>query len=162
MYSHLQLWKVFPLFSGNILQKWLGWTRLHTLTAIFVHNLGFLYKINLRGPAVPNKSIHCGKVPLQFLMRQQINLEYDKKECDVSNKEEIKPCHQLLDLQFVFPLLSGKTSNKEKYFLKIQPSEVFFKIVVLKNSTNFTGKHLCWSLFLIIKLKRDSNTGVFL
>ena len=35
---------------------------------------------------------------------------------------------------------------------------------------NFTGKHLCWSLFLIKSvafrpvtlLKRDSNTGVFL
>ena len=41
---------------------------------------------------------------------------------------------------------------------------------VLKNFANFTGKHLCWSLFLIkfqafnpgTLLKRDSNTGVFL
>ena len=38
----------------------------------------------------------------------------------------------------------------------------------LKNFTNFTGKHLCWTLFLIklqpfrptTLLKRDSNTGV--
>ena len=30
---------------------------------------------------------------------------------------------------------------------------------VRKNFPNFTGKHLCWSLFL---LKRDSNTGIFL
>ena len=29
---------------------------------------------------------------------------------------------------------------------------------VLKKFANFTGKHLCWSLFL----KRDSNTGLFL
>ena len=28
-------------------------------------------------------------------------------------------------------------------------SEMFFKIGVLKNLTNFTGKHLCWSLCLI-------------
>ena len=43
--------------------------------------------------------------------------------------------------------------------------QMFFKIGVLKNFANFTGKHLCWSLFLI-KLqgwrpstlsKRDSN-----
>ena len=41
---------------------------------------------------------------------------------------------------------------------------------VLKNVTNFTGKHLCWS-FILMKLqarrlatllKGDSNTGVFL
>ena len=30
-----------------------------------------------------------------------------------------------------------------------QPSEVFFKKVVLKNFANFTGKRLCWNLFLI-------------
>ena len=28
-------------------------------------------------------------------------------------------------------------------------SQMFFKIGVLKNFVNFTGKHLCWSLFLI-------------
>ena len=41
---------------------------------------------------------------------------------------------------------------------------------VLKNFANFTGKHLCWSHFLIklqawgsaTLLKRDSNTDVFL
>ena len=47
---------------------------------------------------------------------------------------------------------------------------MFFKIGVLKSFANFTGKHQCWSLFLIklkresnkgILLKRDSNTGVF-
>ena len=44
------------------------------------------------------------------------------------------------------------------------------KLGILKNFGNFTGKHLCWSLFLIkfqawmsaILLKRDSNSGVFL
>ena len=42
----------------------------------------------------------------------------------------------------------------------------FFKTGVLKSFANFTGKHLCWSLFLIkvaglrsvTLLKRDSNT----
>ena len=40
---------------------------------------------------------------------------------------------------------------------------------IRKNCANFTGKYLCWSLFLIklqaqgpaTFLKRDSNTGVF-
>ena len=47
-------------------------------------------------------------------------------------------------------------------------SPMFLKIGVLKKFTIFTGKHLCWSLFLIKLLgfssatlfKRDSNTGV--
>ena len=49
-------------------------------------------------------------------------------------------------------------------------SQMFFKISVLKRFANFTGKHLCWSLFLIklqalrpaTLLKKDSNTGVYL
>ena len=32
---------------------------------------------------------------------------------------------------------------------KIRRLEIFFKIVVLKNFSLFTGKHLCWSFFLI-------------
>ena len=48
---------------------------------------------------------------------------------------------------------------------KISCSQMFFKIVVFKNFANFTGKHLCWSLFSIklqafrpaAFLKRDSN-----
>ena len=47
--------------------------------------------------------------------------------------------------------------------------QMFFKIGVVKSFANFTGKHLCWSLFLknlqgeSLKLhKKDFNTGVFL
>ena len=47
---------------------------------------------------------------------------------------------------------------------------MFFKRDVLKSFTNFAGKDLCWSLFLIklqtfrpaTLLKKDSSTGVFL
>ena len=34
-------------------------------------------------------------------------------------------------------------------YVQKQPPEVFFKKGVLKNFANLTGKHLCWSLFLI-------------
>ena len=50
-----------------------------------------------------------------------------------------------------------------------QSPEVLYKKSVFKNFANFTGKHLCWSLFLIelqalsavTSLKRDSHTAVF-
>ena len=49
-------------------------------------------------------------------------------------------------------------------------SQIFFKIGVLKDFGDFTGKNLCWSLFLIklqawrpsTLLRRDCNTGIFL
>ena len=49
-------------------------------------------------------------------------------------------------------------------------SQILMKISVIKNFAVFTGKHLCWSLFLwklqVLKraspLKGNSNTGVFL
>ena len=52
--------------------------------------------------------------------------------------------------------------------IKSSRSRMFFKKVVLKNFAIFTGKYLCWSLFLIqlqafrpaTLLKRDSNTVV--
>ena len=54
--------------------------------------------------------------------------------------------------------------------LEKQPFADVFQTGLLKNFTNFTGKHLCWSLFLTklqtfrptTLLKRDFNTGVFL
>ena len=34
-------------------------------------------------------------------------------------------------------------------YIQMQPPEVFFKKDIFKNLANLTGKHLCWSLFLI-------------
>ena len=50
-----------------------------------------------------------------------------------------------------------------------KPAPVFYEIAVLKHFSIFTGKHMCWSLFLIklkswrpaTLLKEDSNTLVF-
>ena len=41
---------------------------------------------------------------------------------------------------------NNKTENCEKH-----PTEVFYKKGVLKNFANFTGKQLCWNLFLNLK-----------
>ena len=53
--------------------------------------------------------------------------------------------------------------------VKKKSPEGFCKKGVLKNFANFTGKHLCWSLFnkvaslqLASFLKRDSNSSAFL
>ena len=45
----------------------------------------------------------------------------------------------------------SSTMRIKKTFWQILEAAVricFFKVSVLKNFTNFTGKHLCWSLFL--------------
>ena len=58
------------------------------------------------------------------------------------------------------------TFRRCHYLFNSSRSQMFFKIGVLKNFTNFTGKHL--SLFNKVAglsagtlIKRDSNTGVF-
>ena len=48
--------------------------------------------------------------------------------------------------------------NHESILIGKKPFAEFFKIGVLKNYTIFTGKHLCWSLFLI---KKPTPTQVF-
>ena len=50
-------------------------------------------------------------------------------------------------------------SEPTSILLRNSRSQLFFKLDVLNNFAYFTGKHLCWSLFL---LKRDSDTGVIL
>ena len=55
------------------------------------------------------------------------------------------------------------------YIIRSSVSQVFFNIDILKNFVIFTGKHLCWNLFLIklqtwrpaAILKRDSNISIF-
>ena len=62
----------------------------------------------------------------------------------------------------------GKSNTKGFLFWRVSEishlfrssrSQMFFKIGVLKNFAIFTGKSLCWSLFLIKLLKRNTNTG---
>ena len=67
-------------------------------------------------------------------------------------------------------LICNKTAAEACGQFQKQPSEVFCKKGVLKSFGNSTGKHLCWSLFLInlqilrpaTLLKKDCSTSVFL
>ena len=43
----------------------------------------------------------------------------------------------------------SKISFKPRGVFRSSRSQMFFKIGVLKNLAIFTGKHMCWSLFLI-------------
>ena len=69
-----------------------------------------------------------------------------------------------LDLE---PLVPCKNELLKKN-LKSSLLQMFFKIGCIKNFATFTGKHLCWSLFLIkLQVERsakffkiDSHTGV--
>ena len=45
------------------------------------------------------------------------------------------------------------------FYQQKQPPEVFCKKVALKNFAIFTGKHLCWNLFLI-KLQAFRSPGL--
>ena len=51
----------------------------------------------------------------------------------------LKRCSRLQPTRFLKRRLRHRRSR----------SHMFFKISVLKNFTNFTGKHLCWSRFLV-------------
>ena len=73
---------------------------------------------------------------------------------------------------FVTSIISSVLQKPQKTETKNRSSrsQIFYKKRVLTNFAKFTGKHLCWSLFLITLpalrpatlLKRNSNTVVFL
>ena len=75
---------------------------------------------------------------------------------------------------FIEYFMQNKHWLKQKswvnHYLQKQPPEFFVKKGVLKNFANITGKHLCWTPFLMklqafrltTLVKRTSNTGVFL
>ena len=77
--------------------------------------------------------------------------------------------HHLKCLPGFWPCLWFLVLFVELWTNRNSRSQMFFEIGVLKNSAIFTGKHLCWSLFLMklrafmsaTLLKRDFNTGVF-
>ena len=80
-------------------------------------------------------------------------------------------CLLFINLEKTFWCNCFRSLSLDKtHFLKSSRSRMFFKISVLKNFAMFTGKHLCWSLFLkniqawrpATLLKRYSNIVIFL
>ena len=41
-----------------------------------------------------------------------------------------------------------------------QPPEVFYKAPVLKDFATFTGKYICWSLFLIYNIAKFLRASI--
>ena len=77
-----------------------------------------------------------------------------------------------LALAFVYHIYSNwqnMIQAVERIIIRSSRLQKFLKIGVLKNFANFTGKNLCWGLFLIkllafkpaTLLKRNSKTDVF-
>ena len=74
--------------------------------------------------------------------------------------------NQLISLKNTAPfhMVSCRVSEKcvflcNNNLVKKQPPECSAKNGVLKNFTNFTGKHVCWTCPATL-LKSNSNTGV--
>ena len=59
-------------------------------------------------------------------------------------------------------LLDYLKKHSQIAIIRSSPSQMFFKINVLRNFTIFTGNHLCLSLFLIKLQTSRSDTGAFL
>ena len=74
-----------------------------------------------------------------------------------------------IETTLIFSSLKSIFSNEDNC-LEAATGGVFYKKAALKNLAIFTGKQLCWSLFLIklqafnpaSLLKRGSKTGFFL
>ena len=64
-------------------------------------------------------------------------------------------CHVVSQINtFFYAATTGSRSSHQRFSVKKD---------VLKNFTNFTGKHMCWGRARhATLLKSDSNTGVFL
>ena len=79
-----------------------------------------------------------------------------------------KKCFLLLCFEQVLKETIGnglRKGNTQSICFRSSHQSCSIKKAVLKNFAIFTGKHLCWSLFLVrpaTLLKRDYNLGVFL
>ena len=96
-------------------------------------NIGFCYGIFVWKWCVFNLSTFNEKMVLQF---------YEK----VQKQPLIHSCTELSQPQFVPVSIVKWVKRNEKF--RSSRSQMFFKIGVLKIFVIFTGKRLCWSLFL--------------
>ena len=69
-------------------------------------------------------------------------------------KEQVSEVQSFADLEI------GRLVFSRLFYIR-GSLRIRYELGVLKNFANSTGEHLCWSL-LLIKLKTDYKTGVFL
>ena len=55
----------------------------------------------------------------------------------------------LLKVSKVKTFIRNELAEEDNDIIRSSRFQMFLKIGVFKNFTTFTGKHLCWSLFLI-------------
>ena len=80
---------------------------------------------------------------------------------NISRQRKDSCTHVLRFLRF----LNGNWYKKTAWQIQTTSSNnrMFYRIGALEKFSEFTGKHLCWSHFLIkLQAKRDSITSVFL
>ena len=119
-------------------------------------------------------------VLLLSIKNEKLGIRLEKNVCwNKENKIGLKQTRDHFTIKWLEEFLDDKAAfyndsegddsdnDDENYNENIEA--VVRKIGVLKNFSNFTGKQLCWSFFLIklhtlrpaTLLKTDSNTGIF-
>ena len=87
--------------------------------------------------------------PVKEILKIYFNEESDYSEENTSGNEDF--CSTILQSSQFDPEQTKKhgLGPWERNYRSSGCSQIFFKIDVLKNFANFTGKHLRWNLFLI-------------
>ena len=99
----------------------------------------------------------------QLLFLQDIFINIKTRHFDSSVNLQEHLFHRTLVTNYFSPVnIAVFKSIFFKEHLKKQSLQMSFKIGVLKSFVNFTGNHLCWSLFLKNFINQYSNTGPFL
>ena len=87
---------------------------------------------------------HENKSPVKLTCPDRLN---KKTQVAKENTPWLLVFYYLTDA-FVLVLFTSSTSHPH-LLCRSSRLQMFFKLSALKNFVNFTGKHLCWSLFLI-------------
>ena len=147
------------------------------LKPFYVHKIQFIYELR------PSSSSHGQLRELVFVFSHRgshflnVTLDYSQNQYEQSDLsstnvlvQSLNKMHMKYVLHNKFRMIIFHDQKALSLNFKSSRSQMFFKIDVLKNLAMFTGKHLCWSYFLIqlqgwrttILLKRDSSTSAFL
>ena len=106
-----------------------------------------------------NKNLIYSVLSKILMLRKEITIVL--QIIQTPKKTTYRKQFQCINYQCVSVYQCKKTTYRKQFiivFLKRDRnsrSQMYFKIGVFKNFANFTGKHLCWSLFLIKLQARD-------